>query len=63
VLPQHWHLPPSLVKTIFFVVSDTTRLWEKQQKLKKSSNIIKCIFFIVPVYLKKSLLRLKSYQF
>jgi hypothetical protein len=29
-LPQHLHMPPSLVKTIFFVVAEMYRLWEKQ---------------------------------
>jgi hypothetical protein len=27
-------MPPSLVKTIFFVVSEMYRLWEKQAALK-----------------------------
>jgi hypothetical protein len=33
-LPQHLQTPPSLVKTIFFVVSDMYLLWEKQAALK-----------------------------
>jgi len=33
-LPQHLQMPPSLVKTIFFVVAEMYRLWEKQAALK-----------------------------
>jgi hypothetical protein len=45
-LPQQRHAPPSLAKTIFFVVADTYRLWAKEQILNKSNNSIRYNFFM-----------------
>jgi hypothetical protein len=40
-------MPPSLVKTIFFVVAEMYRLWEKQAALKNKIAKNKNIFLML----------------
>jgi hypothetical protein len=46
-LPQHRQLPPSLAKTIRFVVCEMFLFWEKHHALKSSNEKIRPIFFMV----------------
>ena len=39
LFPQHWHLPPSRVKTIFLVVVEIYLLWENPEKLIRIRDI------------------------
>jgi hypothetical protein len=50
-LPQHLHVPLSLEKTIFLVVSEIYLLCEKLEKLIKRSNMILNNLFILLFYI------------